>query len=95
MPTNDAKGFIEDTLLFGLGVVSVTTEKVGQLMGDVLNINNLNIEEGKKNAYNVLDKSKLEVNRISDILKDSISKVLKEGELGRYFGTMGKGNKKH
>jgi len=97
MASNENKGMLEQGILFGLGVVSLTTEKAGQLLGGVLNTSNLSSDDGKKIVNQAVDKTMSEVMRITDILRDSTSRVLQEGEVGKYFDMVikGKSAKKH
>ena len=100
MASNENKGLIEQGLLFGLGVVSLATEKAGQVFGGVLNTSNLSSDDGKKMVHQAVDKTKSEVMRITDILRDSASKIYYEGELGKYYefimkGSTARSNKKH
>ncbi|MEK6983504.1 MAG: hypothetical protein AABX33_02940 [Nanoarchaeota archaeon] len=90
MTSVDTKGLIEQGILFGMGVVAMTTEKAGQVVGGLMNMNNLNSEDGKKVVNQTVDKAISEVDRVREIVVDTYGKLLKEGEIGRYFDTVTK-----
>ena len=83
MSDNDARNLIEQGMLFGMGVAVYTTEKAGQVLGTLFNSKNLNSEEGKRTVDDVIERAKSEFGRISDLAKDTASKVFNEGEVGK------------
>lgn len=69
---------LSKSILFGLGAIHLTKEKVEEYVNTLVKENNINEEEGKKIVQEVLDKTNEYKNKQYDSIKKVVEDVLRE-----------------
>jgi polyhydroxyalkanoate synthesis regulator phasin len=69
---------LRKSILFGLGAIHLTKEKVEEYVNTLVKENNINEEEGKKIVQEVLDKTNEYKNKQYDSIKKVVEDVLRE-----------------
>lgn len=69
---------LRKSILFGLGAIHLTKEKVEEFVNNLVKDNNLTEEEGKKLVQEVLDRTSEYKDKQYDSIRKTVEEVLKE-----------------